>query len=152
MERVTSINRSNLEYVESLYQAFLHDRETVDPQWRLFFEGVEFAQNLSAPGKQFSPQELAVYNLIEHYRDYGHLKANLDPLHLSPPSLESFELSKFGLKTSDLEQTFAVGALLGFEKSKLRDIVAFLENCYCQTLTAQVAECRPEVRDWFRLV
>jgi len=49
-----------------------------------------------------------------------------------------------------LEQTFAVGTMLGFAKAKLRDIVAFLESCYCQTLTAQVAECRHEVRDWFR--
>ncbi|MGZ3722345.1 MAG: 2-oxoglutarate dehydrogenase E1 component, partial [Bdellovibrionales bacterium] len=89
-------------------------------------------------------------NLIEHYRDYGHLKANLDPLGLAKPASESFELSKFGLKPSDLDQTFAVGALLGFEKSKLRDIIAFLEKSYCQTITAQVAECRVEVRDWFR--
>ncbi len=149
MERVTSLNRSNLEYVESLYQTFLQNPESLEPQWRLFFEGVEFAQNLPAPGGQFSQSELAVYNLIEHYRDYGHLKANLDPLGLWKPSLESFDLGKFGLKASDLDQTFAVGALLGFEKSKLRDIIAFLEATYCQTLTAQVAECRPEVRNWF---
>jgi 2-oxoglutarate dehydrogenase E1 component len=149
LERITSLNRSNLEYIEGLYQAYLEDPESSDPQWRLFFEGVEFAQKL--PGKsQFSAQELSVYNLIEHYRDYGHLKASLDPLDLSKPDTASFDLAKFGLKPSDLDQTFAVGAILGFEKAKLRDIIAFLEKCYCQTLTAQVAECRVEVRDWFR--
>lgn len=149
MERITSLNRSNLEYIESLYEAYLENPDSADPQWRLFFEGVEFAQKI--PGKGgFSAQELSVYNLIEHYRDYGHLKANLDPLGLAKPSTASFDLAKFGLKQSDLDQTFAVGALLGFEKAKLRDIIAFLESCYCQTITAQVAECRPEVRDWFR--
>ena len=112
MERITSLNRSNLEYIESLYQAYLEDPESSDPQWRLFFEGVEFAQKL--PGKsQFSAQELSVYNLIEHYRDYGHLKASLDPLDLSKPDTASFDLAKFGLKPSDLDQTFAVGAILG---------------------------------------
>jgi 2-oxoglutarate dehydrogenase E1 component len=150
LERVTSVNRSNLEYIESLYQSFLENPNNLDPQWRLFFEGVEFAQNLSGPSGGFSEQELAVYNLIEHYRDYGHLKANLDPLGMSQPAVESFDLSRFGLKSADLEQSFAVGALLGFEKAKLKDIIAFLENSYCKTLTAQVAECRPEVRDWFR--
>jgi len=149
LERITSLNRSNLEYIESLYQAYLEDPDSADPQWRLFFEGVEFAQKL--PGKSaFSAQELSAYNLIEHYRNYGHLKANLDPLGLAAPATASFELAKFGLKTSDLDQTFAVGALLGFEKMKLRDIITFLERAYCGTLTAQVGECRVEVRDWFR--
>jgi 2-oxoglutarate dehydrogenase E1 component len=146
---MTSVNRSNLEFIENLYETYLQDPDALDPQWKLFFQGVEFAQKL--PGKgQFSASELSVYNLIEHYRDYGHLKANLDPLQLTARDDGSFELAKFGLKTTDLDQTFAVGALLGFEKAKLRDIIAFLEKCYCQTLTAQVAECRPEVREWFR--
>src|ERR1700722_15419684 len=108
LERITSLNRSNLEYIESLYQAYLQDPDGADPQWRLFFEGVEFAQKL--PGQsQFSAQELSVYNLIEHYRAYGLLKANLQPLGLVGPSTESFELANFNLKPSDLEQTFAVG-------------------------------------------
>jgi 2-oxoglutarate dehydrogenase E1 component len=149
VERITSINRSNLEYLEALYQTFQQNPDAVEPQWRLFFEGMEFAQQAPSQTK-FSAQELSVYNLIEHYRDYGHLKADLDPLQLVKRETSSFELSKFGLKPSDLEQTFAVGAMLGFEKSKLRDIISFLESRYCQTLTPQVAECRPEVRDWFR--
>ena len=41
--------------------------------------------------RQFSAaQELGVYNLIEHYRDYGHLKANLDPLKLAESEMELF--------------------------------------------------------------
>ncbi len=45
-----------------------------------------------------------------------------------------------------------MGNLLGLSSGggKLRDIIAFLENAYCRTLTAQVAECSPQVRDWFR--
>lgn len=149
MERLSSVNRSNLEYIESLYQKFLENPESVDPQWRLFFDGMEFAQKL--PGQStFSEKELGVYNLIEHYRDYGHLKANLDPLGLSPAQIESFNLANFGLSEADLDQNFSVGALIGLGSTKLRDIVTFLENAYCRTLTAQLAECRPEVRDWFR--
>ena len=168
MDRITSVSRSNLEYIETLYQTFRSDPEALEPQWKMFFEGVEFAQNLAGPGTdsrtgtdsqsgvgagtgaQFATQELSVYNLIEHYRDYGHLKADLDPLKLAPRKEDSFDLATFDLKPGDLDQTFAVGSLLGFEKAKLRDIIAFLEDRYCRTLTAQVAECRPEVRDWFR--
>ncbi len=152
MERISSINRSNLEYIESLYQTFLENPDSLEPQWKLFFEGVEFAQKL--PGQsQFSEKELGVYNLIEHYRDYGHLKAKLDPLDLLPLAQDSFELKRFGLSDADLDQSFAVGNLLGLNSggTKLRDVIAFLEKAYCQTLTAQVAECTPPVRDWFRV-
>lgn len=151
MERITSLNRSNLEYIETLYQTFLQTPDSLDPQWRLFFEGVEFAQKL--PGQTqggFSTTELNVYNLIEHYRNYGHLKADLDPLKMSTPLAESFDLANFGLSQNDMEQTFSIGSILGLGPAKLKDIIAYLEKAYCQTLTAQLAECRPEIRDWFR--
>ncbi|MBX3022723.1 MAG: 2-oxoglutarate dehydrogenase E1 component [Bdellovibrionales bacterium] len=146
---MTSITRSNLEYIENLYQSYLQNPETLDPQWRLFFEGVEFAQNL--PGQStFSEKELGVYNLIQQYRDYGHLKAKLDPLGLSPARAESFDLAQYGLTNADLDQKFAVGALVGMPKSTLREIIDHLDKSYCQTLTCQVAECPPQVREWFR--
>ncbi len=153
MEPLSSINHSNLEFIENLYSAFLQNPESVDPQWRLFFEGVQFAQNLSGPSvgaAGFSEKELAAYNLIEHYRDYGHLKADLDPLGLTKPETESFELARFGLSEQDLDQPFAVGNLLGLGTASLRQIITFLESAYCRTPTVQVAECRQEVRDWFR--
>jgi 2-oxoglutarate dehydrogenase E1 component len=149
LERITSLNRSNLKYIEGLYQTFLDNPESLEPQWRVFFEGVEFAQKLPGQSGQFSQTELNVYNLIEHYRDYGHLKSKLDPLGLLPPDSNSFALEQFGLSEKELDQSFGVGALIGQPNAKLRDIIAFLEKTYCQTLTLQVAECRPEVRDWF---
>lgn len=149
MERISSLNQANAEYIDGLYQTFINDPDSLDPQWRMFFEGVAFAERQPSKG-QFSSEELSVYNLIEHYRDYGHLKANLDPLQMAPRNLQEFDLSQFKLKSSDLEQSFAVGALLGFSKGKLKDIIGLLEKSYCGTLSAQVAECRPEVRNWFR--
>ena len=149
MEKFNHMNRNNLEFVEDLYQRFLQNPESTDPQWRLFFEGVEFAQKMPTKGS-FSFSELDVYHLIEHYRNYGHLKAKLDPLNLSSNKNDSFELSRFNLKAADLEKTFQVGTILGLTNAKLKDIIAFLEKTYCQTLTCEISECRPEVRDWFR--
>lgn len=149
MERITSMNRSNLEYIESLYEKFLDNPDSIQGEWKNFFEGVEFAKQ--APTTQaFSQKELGVYNLIEHYRDYGHTKANLDPLNLTPPETASFALTSFGLSDADLNQTFSVGALVGLAQSNLKDLIEHLESTYCGTLTTQVADCRPEVRDWFR--
>jgi 2-oxoglutarate dehydrogenase E1 component len=139
-----------MEYLEELYQKFKQDPESIEPQWKMFFDGVEFGQSLPTEAAGFSLKEFGVYNLIEHYRNYGHLKAKLDPLGLQNPKLESFELSRFQLEQSDLEQSFQVGTILGLPSNKLKDIIAHLETVYCGTLTAQLADCRPEVRDWFR--
>lgn len=144
------LNRSNMEYLEELYQKFRQDPESIEPQWKMFFDGVEFGQSLPSETAGFSLKEFGAYNLIEHYRNYGHLKAKLDPLGLQNPKLESFELSRFGLEASDLEQSFQVGTILGLPSTKLKDIIAHLETVYCGTLSAEVADCRPEVRDWFR--
>ncbi len=115
----------------------------------MFFDGVEFAQSLPAQSG-FSMKEFGAYNLIEHYRNYGHLKADLDPLKLQNSKPESFDPIRFQLDPSDLDQTFQAGSRLGLEAAQLKEIIAHLETVYCGTLTAQLADCRPEVRDWFR--
>lgn len=149
MEKFSYLNRSNLEFIESLFEKFKSNPTSVSEEWGRFFEGVEFAKGLSG-GEGFSLKELNVYQLVEHYRNYGHLKAKLDPLNLQKTRDDSFRLSEFGLEESDLEKSFKVGNHLGFPKKKLKDIIQHLESSYCEHLTAEVAECTPAVRDWFR--
>lgn len=150
LEKFSYMNRSNLEYIEQLFQQFQTNPENVDPEWRMFFEGMEFAQKSASQGEGFSQKEMDVWNLIKAYRDYGHLKANLDPLGLAKPNKAFFDLARFNLSEKDLDRSFHIGSVVGLPKAKLRDIIAHLEASYCQTVTAQLAECREEVRDWFR--
>lgn len=149
--------RSNMEYIENLYSDYRKNPEQVDPLWQKFFEGLEFSQSFgtaatsaSPTEDSFSKKELGVYNLIQFYRDYGHLKADLDPLKIQKPQTEAFSLENFDLSESDLEQIFHVGTALGLGETNLRQILSRLEESYCGTLTAQLAECPPDVRKWFR--
>ncbi|MGE3386926.1 MAG: 2-oxoglutarate dehydrogenase subunit E1, partial [Bdellovibrionales bacterium] len=151
MEKFAFMSRTNLEYIEDMFTRFRQQPDSLPPEWRMFFEGVEFAQNLnSSTGEGFSGKELDVYNLIETYRSYGHLKAKLDPLEMNQRQALVLELAHFNLSEKDLDQNFHIGSTLGLGQTTLRNIISHLEKCYCQTLTAQLAECRPEVRDWFR--
>lgn len=144
------VQRSNLEYLESQYSAFLANPQSVGEDWKLFFEGVEFAQSLTPKsGGSLPEKELQVYDLIHAYREYGHLKADLDPLKLRSREAPSLNLTHFGLSEKDLDSEFQVGSLLGKPKAKLREIISDLESKYCGTLTLQVAECEQEVREWF---
>ncbi len=163
MEKFSYMARPNLEYIDNLYTLYQTHPQEIDPYWQKFFEGMEFSQSLlkktpssnkipsTAPEeKSFSQKELGVYNLIQFYRDYGHLKASLDPLQMQRPQTKPFELSHFDLNETDLEQKFPVGSALGHSEKSLQQMIEHLEKAYCGTLTAQLAECPPEVRAWFR--
>ncbi len=153
MEKFSYLSRTNLEYIEQQYKTYLNNPNSIEGEWKIFFEGVEFAQNidgsLTPTSTSISNKEIEVYNLIQYYRDYGHLKANLDPLRLSFNFSDNFDLKNFNLSSSDLEQKFQVGSLIGLPNSPLKDIITRLENLYCKTLALHVSGCEPEVRKWF---
>ena len=146
MENPISANdyatRSNLDYIESLYQNFRSNPETVSGEWRQFFQGVDFAKELS-PGLTaeagLSSKELDVFRLIHAFRDYGHYEANLNPLAQGQKSFPELSLHNFNLTEADLDSKFQVGGIVGKPGASLRDIVAHLRNSYCRTIAMQVS-------------
>ncbi|MCO5114013.1 MAG: 2-oxoglutarate dehydrogenase E1 component [Bdellovibrionaceae bacterium] len=156
MEKFPYMNRSNLEYVEALMEQYKADPDSVDPVWQKFFEGVEFAQGRPTYSEHSGPidfsensPELGVYELIQAYRDYGHLKANLDPLGLQKRKTTFLDFKRFRLDEIDTNKQFDMGGIVGLKKQTLSQIIDHLEKWYCGTLAIQVAECNPEVREWF---
>lgn len=142
----TGINRANLEYIEQLYSDFRSHPDTLSLEWKSFFEGMEFAQE----GKfGMSDKELAVYQLIQAYRDHGHLQANLNPLY-APQKNEMLALSRFGLSEKDLSSTFQIGSLIGLANSSLKEIIAQLEKNYCGTIALQAADATPAEIKWLQ--
>lgn len=140
------MNHMNLEYLESLYNQFKTSPDSVEPDWKRFFEGVEFAKD-GVFG--FSEKELEVYNLITAYRNYGHFEADLDPLTNSVAPSEQLSLGKFNLTEKDLSRKFQIGSMIGKPNASLSEIIAHLKAVYCGRLTVQCAEALPEVRTWF---
>lgn len=138
--------RDNADYIDSLYQQYQQNPNSVSLEWRKFFEGVDFASN-STLG--LSENELNVYRLIEAYRNFGHLDADLDPLTNTPASSDQLKLAKFNLTEKDLGSRFQMGKFIGKPNSTLQEIINHLKACYCGKITAQVGDAMPEVRDWF---
>ena len=89
MNPLSYLNNADIDAFEGLYQQFKQDPQSVDPEWRNFFEGFEFSKTdyTQAPTKNtteslpedFVPEqfqkELAVSNLIGAYRQRGHMFA-----------------------------------------------------------------------------
>ena len=140
----SGINSSNLEYIEQLYGDFKTKPETLAPEWRSFFEGVEFAQE----GKfGMSDKELAVYQLIQAYRAQGHLEADLNPLH-PPQAHKALALKTFGLADKDLNSKFQIGSLIGKANATLAEIIAHLRKTYCAKIGLQASDASAAEVKW----
>ncbi|MCB2154069.1 2-oxoglutarate dehydrogenase E1 component [bacterium] len=158
-----AINSWNPEYMEALYNQWRQDPQSVTEEWRAFFQGFELGQSFAveAPQEsgasadeieesaverlhtheeltQFEWLQAQVDSLIYHYRDVGHLIAQLDPLGRNRESHALLELAAFGLDESHLDMQFHADKLLwGPPRMTLREILAALRETYCRSIGAE---------------
>ena len=76
-------------------------------------------------------KQAKVLQLINEYRNRGHLLADIDPLNLSANYTPDLELEKFGLTIWDLDRNFITDGLHGKDVSTLREILWVLRRAYC---------------------
>lgn len=139
--------------VENLYQQFAEDPESVEPSWRDFFEGFEFARTSFGETKGAIPEQLQkefrVLNLVNGYRNRGHLFTDTNPVRERRKYSPTLAIENFGLNESDLEMTFQAGTEIGIGPAKLKDIIAHLEETYCHSVGAEYKYIRtPEIISW----
>ena len=141
-------NFSNLQFIENLYQEFLKSPTSVEPSWRYFFQGMEIASSLQKfPVRENSVvKEPSVQKLIETYRNYGHLKANTNPLE-DPKPCSLFDLSSCGFTTEDLDKVFDDPFL---QKAELQKIIERYENIYCRSIGLEIDHCDPAQKLFFQ--
>ena len=89
-------------------------------------------------------QEGGLWQLATAYRNHGHHKANLDPLGLKSTAALPYPLSpsSCGLDEGDRSRQYNTeGLLFAFHKpvAKLEEVVHYLEEMYCNTLSLEVA-------------
>ena len=87
--------------------------------------------------EQFAKQA-RVPHLINAFRTYGHLVADIDPLHAMPlhhhPGLD---LETYGLTIWDLDREFITSGLEGKDALPLRKILEILRRSYCGRIGAE---------------
>ncbi len=130
-------------YIDSLYQDFAQDPSSVDPEWKKFFEGFDFA---IANQKEGNPpaitskndlvsadhmaKEIGVFELIRAYRKRGHLSATTNPIRARKDRHAQLELERFNLTDADLETSFFAGRFVGAKDAPLKDIITKLKRLY----------------------
>ncbi|MBL4578686.1 MAG: 2-oxoglutarate dehydrogenase E1 component [Flavobacteriales bacterium] len=153
MDKHSFLSNGDVAAFEELYQSYVRDENSVDVSWKEFFQGFEFARKNyggdEAPegfGKEFK-----VINLINGYRQRGHLFTKTNPVRERRSYKPTLDLDNFGLEASDMDTVFQAGSEIGIGPAKLRDIVAHLQQTYCGSIGVEYLYIRdPNVIKWLR--
>jgi 2-oxoglutarate dehydrogenase E1 component len=142
MKDFSYITSSHPSFVENLYQDFRKDPNSVDPEFKKFFEGFDFAvSNVNGNGKPTAVaapaaegidwmREVRAYRMILGYRNKGHLIAKTNPIRKRKDRGANLDLGFFGFTEADLDKEFQAGKLIGLGTTTLRNIIEHLEKCY----------------------
>jgi 2-oxoglutarate dehydrogenase E1 component len=150
----TYFNSLNAGYIEGLEEQYRTDPSRLEPSWRFFFDGLSVSRTGEAPA-EISPEklefEIRVLELIQGYREMGHLIADVNPLDRGVKTHPLLDLSNFGLKEQDLDRICQIGQVLGFGSVTLRQIVKSLQAYYCSPVAVEYGHIdEPVSRHWIQ--
>lgn len=148
MKDFSFVTNSHPSYIEELYNDFLDNPEQVDPEFKKFFEGFDFAiakenvlatslvngaskvTQIASVNSTDLRKEFGVYQLIRAYRKRGHLLSTTNPIKPRKDRHAHLDLDYFGLTDADLETDFQAGTFFNLGISKLKDIIAYHKKMY----------------------
>ena len=146
----------NAEFIDSQYQKWAADPESVSREWQIFFEGFNLAGSpeLVSTGicdKSELLRQCNVQELIYRYRDLGHLMACLDPLAECAREHKLLNSLDFGLSEEDMDRRFYTPATLFEDQASLRDILGALRDTYCRSIGVEYMHMQdPDERLWLQ--
>jgi 2-oxoglutarate dehydrogenase E1 component len=152
MDKYSYLSNATPEYLEGLYQDFKTNPTSVDPDFKKFFEGFDFATlNYNGKSSSVSADEFKVFHLINSYRNRGHLIATTNPLRKRKDRKANLETEQFGLSDKDLNKKFIISSELGLQNATLQEILNKLSQDYFSTIGFEVGYLRnPEEVAFFK--
>lgn len=163
-------NRMNFDFgvnqalVEDQYRRFLDNPDSVDGEWRVFFEQLqdEGRTALAVPSDALAPpngssarvpiktssySELAwnLSRLISRFRSRGHYFAAIDPLGLVNEEPRELTPENFGISSSDLEVRLpSETAIARYHEATVREIIQHLQRTYCGSIGYEIMHVEDE--------
>ncbi|MBD3724758.1 MAG: 2-oxoglutarate dehydrogenase E1 component, partial [Flavobacteriaceae bacterium] len=167
MDRFSFLNAAHTAFFADLYDQYLQNPDSVEPSWRSFFQGFDFAQanygseevgQIIASGDyscehvtEKLQKEFNVLKLIEGYRTRGHLFTKTNPVRERRAYSPTLALENFGLSQADLNTVFDAAKIVNMKPSTLAEIVKHLESVYCQSIGVEFMYIRdPKVQEWIK--
>ena len=169
MDQFSFLNAIDSEHIDELYQKYLKFPDSIEPSWRIFFQGFDFASksynqvsanepntiNTTSSNKfEISEdiiREFKIVNLINGYRTRGHLFTKTNPVRQRRKYTPDLNIENFGLSQSDLSVRVN-GKIIGLEGDyTLREIIEILNKEYCSSIGIEYMYIRkPEEILWIQ--
>lgn len=161
------MNPNNLDLLEDIHKMYLKDPSSIDSSWASVFENMdvpavvissEKSTIYEKPVKHYaevdksSSADLRIYNLINAYRTYGHLLAEINPIAIKETD-EPWQLSleHLGFSKEELNQQFPTCGLLSKQKAPLHELIETLRCIYCGKIGVEYMGLqRPELEEWLQ--
>ena len=172
------VSSESVEFVETLFEDYQRDPQSVTPGWRKYFEELTAADPAlaqradgfkssgraagatSAAGPRITPtpQELhsailqeRVDQLVRNFRVRGHMVAQIDPLGRPRPQPPELDPKHYGFTDADLNRTFSTTSLRGPDVATLGEILERLRTTYCRSIGVQFMHIDSlAVREWLQ--
>ncbi|MSZ10035.1 MAG: multifunctional oxoglutarate decarboxylase/oxoglutarate dehydrogenase thiamine pyrophosphate-binding subunit/dihydrolipoyllysine-residue succinyltransferase subunit, partial [Actinobacteria bacterium] len=101
---------------------------------RIPYQPIRWASDFDFSRDEEINKTARVQQLIQAYRTYGHLMADIDPLEYLQRSHPDLDVVTHGLTLWDLDREFATGGFGGKKFMKLRSILGILRDSYCRSV------------------
>lgn len=162
MDRYSFLNAVHPSYIAELYDKYLQFPDSIEPSWRVFFQGFDFgiengsleALGIDGGGAEIPDnllKEFQVIRLIDGYRNRGHLFTKTNPVRERRTYRPKLDIENFGLSESDLQSRFQAGDVLGIGDATLEVIIQHLNKIYCDSIGVEYMYIRkPEEIDWIQ--
>lgn len=159
MDKFSLVGNHEIGTIEALYQSYLEDPQNVEESWRNFFEGFELArknyldksESENLVNKSRLEKEFRILNLINGYRQRGHLFTRTNPVRRRRQYSPTLDYNNFGLEDEDLKSVFEAGNEIGIGAATLEKIIAHLERTYCESIGVEFLYMRqPDVINWLK--
>jgi 2-oxoglutarate dehydrogenase E1 component len=143
---------ANIGLIEEIYAKYAVDPGSVDPSWRAFFEGIDFAGFLSQrAGGASKDKRCRILELIKAYRRYGYLLAKINPIDPNPLEMPELSLEKLGFSEQELEELFPALGFCEGKEAKLKEIIAALSQIYCSRIGFEIGHLNnPAMEKWLQ--
>jgi len=171
-----NLSTQSLSFVEAQYTRYVHDPNSVSPDWREYFHNLQADHDTVTPeilqspfrqdsifhrataaadteqsGSDDAAQQEKLDQLIRNYRVRGHIIARIDPLHEARPSPPELDPAFYGFTKEHLTRQFSTQWFGGPEKRTLREMLAWLQTTYCRSIGVQFMHIDSlQVRSWLQ--
>ena len=153
MDKFSFLGALHTGLIEEMYDKYLQDPQSIEEEWRNFFQGFDFAKEVYTEEDipQVFQKEYKVINLIDAYRKSGHLFTKTNPVRERRKYTPTLDYKNFGLEESDLDIEFQAGEQVGIGPATLQTIINHLDRVYCQSIGVEYMYIRdPQEIAWRR--